>query len=607
MKKLIELKNYIRRHLAVSFTLLVMVAVLIIALIFQIYLKREYYTYLVEKSHETETAVLTSTQKNVIYSIAQYLNEGSRMAVDNHLFESVAEVTRTDTDTDTCIERYRLYNLLADYSYPGNVVAVTVLKEQGVVAQYDRYKSNTNESGVMWNCENHEIAEGLYKAVMTRLSNKQNPVYEVSIIPNRHPSHNDVYVFHIAYPLIGASSNMEHVNSVLVISYNMNIFAEFLDMIEIPRAKYVQGFISDENGSVLYAENREYIGKRKDIFETNDETSNITSALGYFGWELNIVFDHSEIKSHVGEIYNRGVTIYFILIIIYLALISWFMNRILRSIHTICEAVRKVEAGNYQSQIEIKGINEIWQLAKEYNKMTRTLEQKNREVAAEHKLRILSMERQFQAEREALESQINAHFICNTIGVINYEAIDAGNTQVSILLKKLSNILRYTFDQKHQEVYMKQEIIWLDQYLYLQKLRFETMFDYEIIFPEIYDHWPCCKLMFQPFVENSIIHGFEGKEEGGYIKIQAYPFNEFLCITIEDNGCGMDSNTEEIIQDILHLKGKILCKNREKIGIGILNVVTRMYMFYGEALRIEMETKRNEFTRFQFIIPLPEI
>ena len=92
--------------------------------------------------------------------------------------------------------------------------------------------------------------------------------------------------------------------------------------------------------------------------------------------------------------------------------------------------------------------------------------------------------------------------------------MEGGNFKVSILLKKLSNILRYTFDQKHQNVYMFQEISWIEQYLFLQRERLDSVFDYAIDFDSDYDNWPCRKLMLQPFVENSIIHGFEGMERG---------------------------------------------------------------------------------------------
>ena len=137
--------------------------------------------------------------------------------------------------------------------------------------------------------------------------------------------------------------------------------------------------------------------------------------------------------------------------------------------------------------------NRPWQLAEEYNRMADAIEEKNGEIRRKNEERLQSLRQQHRAEMEALESQINAHFICNTLGCINYEAIEAGNHQVSVLIKKLSNILRYTFDQHSQNVFMFQEIAWVDQYLYLQKNRYETLFDYEISFPDAYHYWPCCK------------------------------------------------------------------------------------------------------------------
>ena len=207
------------------------------------------------------------------------------------------------------------------------------------------------------------------------------------------------------------------------------------------------------------------------------------------------------------------------------------------------------------------------------------------------------------AERGALESQINAHFICNTLNAINYEAMESGNFKVSILLKKLSNILRYTFDQKHQNVYMFQEISWIEQYLFLQRERLDNAFSYEIDFDSDYDNWPCRKLMLQPFVENSIVHGFEGMENGGNIKITGKGYKEFLEIIIEDNGQGMTEERKEVIQEILD--NPMLAKKRE-VGIGISNVITRMRMHYGEKMKVEFWTEEGKGTRFVFILPMPE-
>ena len=181
------------------------------------------------------------------------------------------------------------------------------------------------------------------------------------------------------------------------------------------------------------------------------------------------------------------------------------------------------------------------------------------------------------------------------------------------MLKKLSNILRYTFDQKSQDVFIYQEISWIDQYLYLQKYRLETVFDYEIQFPDLYGQWPCCRLMFQPFVENSILHGFEGRKQGGLIRISGEMEGELLKIVIEDNGCGMDAETERAIQAILIEQDKLsldrkdaAVQNDKRQGIGIRNVVTRMRMYYGSRFEISLETQEGTGTRFTFLIPIPE-
>lgn len=77
------------------------------------------------------------------------------------------------------------------------------------------------------------------------------------------------------------------------------------------------------------------------------------------------------------------------------------------------------------------------------------------------------------------------------------------------------------------------------------------VFDYEIEFQEEYGEWPCCKLFIQPFVENSILHGFEGRESGGMIRITGHIDGSRFRLCIEDNGCGMNEDTEKLMQQIL--------------------------------------------------------
>ena len=147
-----------------------------------------------------------------------------------------------------------------------------------------------------------------------------------------------------------------------------------------------------------------------------------------------------------------------------------------------------------------------------------------------------------------------------------------------------------------------QEIQWVEQYLYLQKFRLMEVFDYEIDFPQEYGEWPCCKLFLQPFVENSILHGFEGMENGGRIRIADRIDGKRFLLTVEDNGCGMEPEARQIIQQIIEETHTL---DLSGTGIGIQNVITRLRMYYGDQFDVRMQTGRGSGTCFSFWLPIP--
>lgn len=608
MKKLREIKNYFETHFVASFTLIIGVAVLVLLLVFQMYLKREYFRYLVNQSYETENAVMDSVQRNVRYSMKEVIAQGSEMATWSELLDATerADVYEdVEEEEKNFITGYlNLKYILSGEDYLNNIAAVAILGENGLICHYDRY--NSNNFSIWRDKENAAILQEMSIYLLGVNQSGVFPRYVAFTEPGKYKSNLDSRIFHVAYPLTGGKESLKKVKYALVITYTMDTFTEFINTVEVPKVEYIQGYLADEEGKIIYHKDEANIGKSAEDLLKNADISLITKEVGYFGWTMNIIIDEQEMQHHVNKVYNRGVMFYTLALIVYVLVVMGAMKKMLRPVKQISKALKWAEEGNYHSRIEIEGKNEIWQMAEEYNRMIQAIESKNQEIERQHEEKLLSIERQHQAEREALESQINAHFICNTLGSINYEAIEAGNHQVSILIKKLSNILRYTFDQKCQEVYIYQEIVWVDQYLYLQKTRYENVFDYEISFPDVYNYWPCCKLMFQPFVENSILHGFEGMESGGFIGIRAEAEEERLRISIQDNGCGMDAEKASAIQEILKKHGRVLPENRHKTGIGILNVVTRMSMYYGENLEITMKTAPGEGTCFVFHIPIPE-
>ena len=127
-------------------------------------------------------------------------------------------------------------------------------------------------------------------------------------------------------------------------------------------------------------------------------------------------------------------------------------------------------------------------------------------------------------------------------------------------------------------------------------------FDYEIIFPEEYNEWPCCKLFLQPFVENSILHGFEGWEKGGKISITGEEQEGRLVLKVADNGSGMAPKIKTEIQEVLSGEATLACN---QIGVGISNAAARLRMYYGPEMEIRLETAEGKGSCFTFWLPIP--
>ena len=126
-----------------------------------------------------------------------------------------------------------------------------------------------------------------------------------------------------------------------------------------------------------------------------------------------------------------------------LGIAIFIIKSILKPVSVISTSIDRVKTGDMQGYISIEGTNEIWQLAREYNEMLCSIQEANVKVEEQHGEIIESMKMKRRAEREALESQINAHFICNTLNAINYEAMDNGDFKVSLLLIKLIFTIRF--------------------------------------------------------------------------------------------------------------------------------------------------------------------
>lgn len=592
--------TYVTSHMWCSFAAAILLSVFLLYFITMWYMKDRYYTNLIETTYSTERALLESVDKNIENQMEAYVSYGSGISID---LEVGRMIESQETGEIGASERKSMKNMLKRAIKVSNsIIGIAFASSDGILYQYDRLEMNVAGARSIWDEDSEDVIKETFAKVQEMAVGHAVPRYEIITQPLVHPNDSGQGLVHIAFPL-KSNYSYEKMRYMLVLTFDSQPMNALLKQLNQNQEEYIQAYIEDENGKILlHTRGDEYLGKRADNYESGSSIIDLTADIGTFGWELHAVIDENILEEKVNEIYDRMVLIFVAAIVLIMFLLFMVTNRILKPVKVISSSISRVKDGDTREQLSIEGTNEIWQLAQEYNEMVRAIRKASQEVEEEHFRVIESMKMKQLAEREALESQINAHFICNTLNVINYEAIDSGNYKISVLLKKLSNILRYTFDQKHQNVYMFQEISWIEQYLFLQKERMEGMFDYQIEFDSDYDNWPSRKLMLQPFVENSILHGFEGRDSGGMIRIVGMGYKEFLKISIEDNGCGMTESRSTVIQEIL--QNPPLAKSKA-VGIGISNVITRMQMYYGKEFKVSLETKQGEGTKFVFLLPMP--
>lgn len=561
-------------------------------------MQAEYSGFLLEKNHLMEQGILETMQKNLDYSLKEYIDMGASIAVNDEVY-SIAEILNKKDENQEKTEISLKLMFAAMASLSTNVLNISLVQEDGTAYQYDRLYRGTTK---MWRNSDSSFLTVMYQQLYKKVQENSVPRYMVSAYPQIHPVTGE-RVFHIFFPLIGNKSSFSKMNAMISVTFSTDILAPLLGLVGNDDNTYTKGYITDAFGTIIMHTDEENIGRSEEAYLSNKSLITLDQPLNKLNWNLHIALDKEMMNKSVSKILYNGSKVYIFFLLGLLLVFYLLIQKFTRPLNKIQKAMEVTGTGKKRKKVKIEGDNEVWKLAEVYNEMLDKLLQQEQETEKNYRMSIVAIERQHQAEREALETQINAHFLCNTLGTINYEAIEAGNRKVSLLIKKLSNILRYTFDQKCQNVYMSQEFAWIEQYLYLQKARFEDVFDYEIDLQEEYDMWPCCKLMLQPFVENAIIHGFKGRETGGMLKITAKGQGEYIKIVISDNGYGIPEEREKAIQEII--KGKDVSDDL-RIGIGIRNVVARIHIFYGDSVQISLWSKEGEGTKFEFLLPYPE-
>lgn len=193
-----------------------------------------------------------------------------------------------------------------------------------------------------------------------------------------------------------------------------------------------------------------------------------------------------------------------------------------------------------------------------------------------------------QAELNALQSQINPHFLYNTLETIRGQAICCGATDIVKTSKALADIFRYNISKHGVMITLKEELDNIDAYMMIQCIRFNNKFQLVKEIDEDTLDIRIPKLLIQPVVENALIHGLETKRDPGHITICSFRTEESLTVTIRDDGIGID------VERLKKLNGELMHSSlQQNANIGLVNINTRIQLIYGKKYGISIMSAKN--------------
>lgn len=214
-----------------------------------------------------------------------------------------------------------------------------------------------------------------------------------------------------------------------------------------------------------------------------------------------------------------------------------------------------------------------------------------------------------QTELTALQSQINPHFLYNTLETIRGQALLDGNEEIARMTEALGAFFRYSISRKGTMVTLRDELANVRNYMLIQRYRFSNRFSLEIVVDEEDEAAYECmvpRLIIQPVVENAIFHGLEDMDEGGKVTIEILLTEENLILMISDNGKGIGEEELENLNERIHSEDRKLLEPQggsHRTGIALPNINRRLRLLYGDDYGVNVYSTPGQGTDVEILIP----
>lgn len=395
---------------------------------------------------------------------------------------------------------------------------------------------------------------------------------------------------------------------VLLVDMNYSSIEQLLKKANTDNlSEYV--YLTDSNGEIIYHP------KQKLIYANLFEENNVAAAayedgtreeefggekrlvtvktVSYTGWKIVSVVPKSSFNMGL-----YGTRMFVILLVLLLMLMIVLINRLVsarvtKPLRRLTASVEEWEAGNMSPDIYVGGSMEVEYLGKTLRSVVGQLRQLMHDILVEQ-------EEKRKSELDALQSQINPHFLYNTLDSIVWMIEGERYEDAVFMITELASLFRISLSRGRTIIRVSDEILHAKNYMNIQKIRYKNKFRIEFLIDE--QILNCCtvKLVIQPLLENAIYYGVESMEDEGEITVRGFSRDGDVCIEVKDNGLGM---TEDTVSRLLvgnqHVRG-------HGSGVGLINVHTRIQLRFGKDYGLEIESAPDEGTAVRIHLPFIE-
>ena len=578
-----RIKNAFKYKISLEVKLIASYLILIMILVFTLSIVlHSYYLNAFIKQASDDSIQLTSQINKNIESYFEEIDELSiNIAYDERLNESLDDLYFNSKFSNSADEQY-LNNLLSNnlFSKKG-IFSINIYSTE---FNFLAYKQGTvNE---------------YYVPVTQDYLRKAKTNYGKSYIVSRNETQffEDNFSISLVRPIISLYSFK--LIATLVIDVDYNILKDLIKNSETNSSSKI--YILNEKDEVLYSEESAEIGKQltrglfyKKEYKGNlvnlyDENNNkylfISQRSNITNQRIVVMIPYSILTKDVDQSIEFIFRVGIFLIIVALLLGLTMANTIMRPIKELQRAFQYVGKSNYTKNEKINGNNEISKLWLGFNTMAKRIDMLIEET-------INKEDQKRKAEMNALQMQINPHFLYNTLNSIRYLSIIQNANNIKTITTLLISLLKELANVKTDYITLEEEISIVTEYIEIQKLIYLDKFTVSIECPKELFKIRVLKFILQPIIENSIFHGILPSNRNGQIRIKITK-TDILKIRIIDNGVGL-------------VNGSIESKNGDKGNhIGLNNLDERIKLFYGNEFGITLRSKINVGTIVEIDLPL---